>query len=251
MSSEAPLSLEVASSTPQRTFSVEEHSVWATILKTHRVLRSEQLVPSFEKGLRTLHIEDERIPDLKQVNRRLAEVTGWRGVYVKGLESAETFFPLLKRRLFPIGNFVRDRADLSYTPAPDVVHDLYGHLPLLTDGRYADFCQRFGALACAYLTEEKAFRALERFFWFTIEFGLVDTPKGRRILGAGIASSIDECAYALSSTPKVLPFDIDLICDQPYRVDQVQPTLFVLESPLQLYNSLGKLEQRVRERFSA
>ncbi len=230
---------------PSRPFTREEHETWAAILRVHRTRRVYQVVPMFDDGLRTLALDRDDIPELDDVNARLERATGWRGVYVKGLEAAESFFPLLQERRFPIGQFVRDRGDLNYTPAPDVVHDLYGHLPLLANPAYADYCQRFGALACKFRHHAGAFRQLERFFWFTIEFGLVSTPAGRRIFGAGIASSIGECEYALSDRPQVLPFDIDVIRHHEFRVDQLQPTLFLLDSPEQLYRSLGALEAAV------
>src|SRR5262249_34675152 len=147
------------------------------------------------------------------VNARLSPLTRWRGVFVVGLEDFRPFCSLLRERLFPIGNFIRSREDLNYTPAPDIVHDLYGHLPFHCDEAYADYSQRFGELACRYFEDPVRFRRLERYFWFTNEFGLVETPQGRRIFGAGIASSLGECRYALSGEPEVLPFDVARICE--------------------------------------
>jgi phenylalanine-4-hydroxylase len=180
------------------------------------------------------------------VNTKLTFLTGWKGVFVKGLEDAQGFYRLLRARQFPIGDFVRDRKDLNYTPAPDVVHDLYGHVPFHADPAYADYCQRYGELACQFLDDPRRLRMLERYFWFTIEFGLVKTPQGRRIFGAGIASSVGECAYALSDVPEVVPFEVERICAQEFRIDQMQPRLFILDSVEQLYASFPRLEAHVR-----
>lgn len=227
-------------------FSTEEHATYADIVRMHRARRDEQLVPMFLQGLKQLELDRATIPTLDEVNARLTKLTGWQGVFVKGLEDAGGFYKLLREKKFPIGHFVRDRKDLNYTPAPDVVHDLYGHIPFHTDARYADYCQRYGALACEFLDDPKRLRRLERYFWFTNEFGLVDLPQGRRIFGAGIASSLGECLYALSPEPEVLPFDVETICAQEFRIDQMQPRLFVLESIEQLYASFEKLEATVR-----
>ena len=110
---------------------------------------------------------------------------------------------------------------------------------------YADFCQRYGELACEFLDREDLLRQFERFFWFTIEFGLINTPDGKRIFGAGIVSSIGECDYALSDGPEVLPFDVDVIRNQEFRIDQMQKRLFMLESTEQLYSSLETLYEKV------
>lgn len=198
--------------------------------------------PMFMRGLEQLGLDRETIPQLDDVNAKLSALTGWRGVFVKGLEDGNGFYRLLRDRKFPIGNFVRDRRDLNYTPEPDIVHDLYGHIPFHADAAYADYCQRYGELACRYLDDPVRLRRLERYFWFTIEFGLVDLPIGRRIFGAGIASSVGECVYALSGEPEVLPFDVETICAQEFRIDQMQKRLFVLQSPQQLYDSFSKLQ---------
>lgn len=223
-------------------FTEEEHGTWAAILAAHRPLRQQQLAQLFVDGVARLELDRPTIPTLEEVNARLGKLTGWSGVFVRGLEDGGGFYTLLREKKFPIGHFVRERKDLNYTPAPDVVHDLYGHVPFHTDARYADYCQRYGELACRYLDDPERLRRLERYFWFTNEFALVETAAGRRIFGAGIASSVAECAYALSDKPEVLPFDVERICAQEFRIDQIQPRLFVLESIDQLYGSFDKLQ---------
>lgn len=238
----APSSAVAAHLSTARPFTAEEHATWGAIVSAHRERREQQLVPMFMKGLTALGLDQDTIPALEAVNERLHRLTGWRGVFVKGLEDGRGFYTLLRERLFPIGNFVRDRKDLNYTPEPDIVHDLYGHLPFHADPAYADYCQRYGELACRYLDDPERLRRLERYFWFTLEFGLVETPQGRRIFGAGIASSLKECRYSLSSEPEVLPFDVERICAQEFRIDQLQQRLFVLPSVEHLWAAFPRLQ---------
>lgn len=197
-------------------------------------------MPEFAEGLEALGITGDRVPDLDAVNAKLRRLTGWEGVPVEGLEEGESFYRMLSERKFPIGNFIRDPKDLSYTPAPDIFHDLYGHIPFYADLRYAEYCQEFGRRACLKIKDPQVFREYERFFWFTVEFGLVETPVGRRIFGAGIASSYGECEYALSNKPKVIPFDVKTIRAQEFRIDVFQETLFVFKNVNQLYQSLNQ-----------
>jgi phenylalanine-4-hydroxylase len=231
--------------TTTRPFTADEDATWGMVVRTQRPRRAEQLVPMFSKGLAQLDMDRETIPPLEQVNAKLSALTGWQGVFVKGLEDGPGFYRLLADRKFPIGNFVRDARDLNYTPAPDIIHDLYGHVPFFADARYADYCHRYGEFACRYLDDAERLRRLERYFWFTIEFGLVETPAGRRIFGAGIASSIGECVYALSGEPEVVPFDVERICAQEFRIDQMQKRLFVLPDVETLYASFEKLQATV------
>jgi len=219
-------------------FGAHEHDTWRRLYARLDHCRREQAHPLFAAGLDALGIHGDAIPALADVNRRLTALTGWRGVEVAGLEDGKSFFALLARREFPIGAFIRDAKDLSYTPAPDVFHDMYGHLPLLADRDYAAFCERFGVFASAYATSPERLREMERLFWFGVEFPLVETARGRRIFGGGILSSFGESSFSLSSEPEVLPFDVGAIMRQEYRIDEMQRRLFVLDQPATLYRCL-------------
>lgn len=231
-----------------RAYREEDHETWRLILRSHRSVRTTQICDLFIKGVEALGISDDRIPNLDEINERLVQHSGFRGVLVEGLEEGGDFYRMLSHRQFPIGNFIRDRRDLGYTPAPDIVHDLYGHLPFFVDKDYANFCQAFGELACRYLNEPNLFRQFERFFWFTVEFGLIRTPEGIRIFGAGIASSVGECNYALSGKPEIVPFEIDNIRHQEFQIDEMQKKLFCLENQSQLYTCLPELEKKIGTR---
>ncbi len=223
----------------------EGFQTWSSILNSHSKTRDQQVVDLFLNGIEYLSFSPQQIPDLKQVNEKLKTRGGFRGVFVAGLEDGKNFYRMLANKEFPIGNFIRSHKDLSYTPEPDIVHDLYGHMPFYTDPDYSRFCEEFGRAACQFLDQPQILRQFERFFWFTIEFGLVKTKNGMRIFGAGIASSVGECDYALSGKPEIIPFSVDAVRKQEFRIDQMQTKLFLLESPKQLYSSLDELIRKV------
>lgn len=112
-------------------------------------------------GLKRLGISRDEIPDIDLVNRHLMDLTGWRGVPVAGLDGGNSFYPTLARREFPLGNFIRDRDSLGYTPAPDIFHDLYGHIPFLADPDYATFCETCGKMASKYVDNVQALKRVE------------------------------------------------------------------------------------------
>ena len=229
-----------------RIFTNDEVETWQTILSAHEKTRKDQVVDIFHSGLATLDIQANKIPELWEINDTLEKKSGFSGVYVKGLEDGKSFYPMLAKRLFPVGNFIRDKRDLSYTPEPDMIHDLYGHIPFLVDNKYADFCQKIGEKACRYIDDDEKFHQFERFFWFTIEFGLVKTADGPHAFGAGIASSLGECDFALSGGPEIIDFDIELIINQEFRIDEMQKKLFLLESKDQLYECIDELVDKVK-----
>ena len=228
-----------------RVFSHDEMGTWKTVLSTHEKTRRDQIVDIFHSGLETLDIQANKIPQLWEINDTLEKINGFNGVYVTGLEDGKSFYPMLAKRLFPVGNFIRDKRDLSYTPEPDMIHDLYGHIPFLVDRDYAQFCQKIGETACRFIDDDQKFHQFERFFWFTIEFGLIKTDDGPRAFGAGIASSIGECDFALSGRPEVIDFDIELMINQEFRIDEMQNKLFILDNKEQLYGCVEELVQKV------
>ena len=230
-----------------RAFSNDEIEAWNTVLVAHEKTRKEQVVDIFHSGIKTLNIQAVTIPQLWEINDILEKRSGFKGVYVKGLEDGKSFYTMLAKKLFPIGNFIRNKSDLSYTPEPDMIHDLYGHIPFLVDKEYAAFCQKFGEVACKFIDDDEKFHKFERFFWFTIEFGLIKTNNGPRIFGAGIASSIGECEFALSSKPEIIDFDINTIINQDFRIDQMQKKLFLLRDKYQLYDSIDELVDKINK----
>lgn len=234
-----------------RAFDATEHATWSRLYERLEHCRAAQAHPMFSDGLSRLGIGPEGIPRLDDVNARLDALTGWRGVPVSGLEDGRSFFALLAERRFPIGAFIRDAKDLSYTPAPDVFHDLYGHLPLFADAAYADFCHRFGVVASRHAADPTRLRRFERLFWFGVEFPLVEVAELRelrelrelKIMGGGILSSYGESSYALSGEPERRPFDLAEIRDREYRIDEMQRVLYVLPHPEALYGCLEVFER--------
>ncbi len=233
-----------------RQFSEQEHQTWGKLFRNLQNCRNSQAHPIFAEGIAKLDLTAERIPELSEVNAKLQKLTGWQGIAVEGLEDNASFFSGMAERKFPIGNFIRDAQDINYTPAPDVFHDLYGHLPFFANRAFADFCHDFGVRAARVAESQSAMDLWGRLFWFGAEFPLIETAQGRRIFGGGILSSFGESNYALSDEPEVLEFDIELIIDRPYKIDEFQKTVFVLKAPEQLYGCLTKYEELVRMRLN-
>lgn len=226
-----------------KNFNTYENETWKILFERQAAKRTIQLADVFSEGLEKLGMTSARIPDLKDVNSRLKKLTGFEAVPVEGYVESKDFYPMLGRRQYPVGNFIRERDNLAYTPAPDVFHDLYGHVPFFADAKYAEFSADFGQRAGKFRDQPEKLREWERLYWFTAEFGLVKTPKGKRIFGAGIASSFAECAYALSDEPEVLPYDCERIRFQEFKIDELQKRIFVLNSAEELYSSLDAFEK--------
>lgn len=211
-------------------FSAEDHETWDILYVRQTKLLEGRIVRPFFDGLATLGLGEGGIPELGRLNARLVPLTGWRCVAVAGLVPDEAFFAMLGERVFPIGNFIRTRAELDYLEEPDCFHDIYGHVPLLAHAGLADAMQRFGSEGA------KAIRAgrgdgVARLYWHTIEFGLAREEGETLILGAGLASSFGEAAQSLED-PKItrLPFTIERAMATPFRHDAMQSLYLVADS---------------------
>ena len=178
-------------------------------------------------GLEKLNLSPNRVPQLFEVNKRLSQ-TGWEAVCVKGTIYVKDFFKLLSERKFPCATFIRVPEELDYLQQPDIFHEVFGHCPMLMNTAFADLIQWFGEFAEGLSNKEK--KVLSRLFWFTIEFGLINTNAGARIYGAGILSSFQETNFCLSAKPAKRMFSPELLLDSNYIYSQIQDEYFVLKS---------------------
>lgn len=191
------------------------------------------------------------IPRFDAISTRLRRATGWEIVAVPGLIPEHAFFDLLAHRRFPVTVWLREPHEFDYIVEPDVFHDLYGHVPLLFNPVFADYMQAFGAggLKAQGL---QSLALLARLYWYTVEFGLIATPRGLRASGAGILSSAGETAYSLTSMqPLRLAFDLQRVLRTPYRIDDYQQTYFVVDSFAQLFDATAPDFTPIYERVAA
>ena len=227
-------------------YSEEDQAVWA-LLTTRRTESLERTASRvFLDGMARIGLDSSSVPDLASVNQRLAAATGWSAVGVRGFIPARQFFHCLAMRRFPTTLAVRPRAQLDYLPEPDIFHDVFGHVPLHADPAFAGFLQRFGRLAAEANTEEEIER-MARLFWFTVEFGLIRERGEVRIYGSGLISSGGDATNALGPACDRRPFSLDAVVAQPFEIDRLQESLFVIDSFDQLFEAVECLALGARQ----
>jgi phenylalanine-4-hydroxylase len=224
-------------------YPAEAHDVWRLLYERRMATLRDTGSAVFLEGIERIGLAPDRVPDLAEVNQRLAARTGWAAVGVGGFIPAAQFFRSLSRRRFPTTLIVRPRAQLDYLPEPDIFHDVFGHVPLHSHPVFADFLQQFGALAAAADSDAET-TAMARLFWFTVEFGLIRESGQVKIYGSGLISSQGDAANALSDRCERRPFDLDAVVSQPFEIDRLQDVLFVLDSFDQLFEGVDRLRQR-------
>jgi len=225
-------------------YSEENHDVWGLLYQR----RMEQLRGNasrlFLDGAETIGLAPDRVPELADVNARLEPKTGWNAVPVTGFIPAHEFFLCLAHRRFPTTVIVRPREKLDYLQEPDIFHDVFGHVPLHAHPVFADFLQRFGEVAAQARTDDET-AWMARLFWFTVEFGLIREDGAVKVYGSGLISSHADAANALGPDCDRRPFDLEGVVGQDFRIDDLQPVLFVVESFDQLFDAVDEMERRV------
>ena len=232
-------------------YTADEHAVWDLLYSRQLDILADRAAPEFLDGLQTLELSRSGIPDLKRLNPALKALTGWEIVMVPHLVPDDVFFTHLANQRFPAGRFIRQRDQLDYLKEPDVFHDIFGHVPMLANPIFADYMQAYGQGGLRALNLG-TLKNLARLYWYTVEFGLINSPEGLRIYGAGIVSSFGESQYALEDTkPNRIGFNLERIMRTEYEIDQFQKSYFVINDYAQLFEATQQDFGAIYERLKA
>ena len=215
-------------------WSDEENKVWQDLAERQLKCIQGKACDEYMEGLKLLNFPKDRIPQIEEVNKVLRKETGWEIYPVPALINFDKFFALLADKKFPSATFIRKREDFDYLQEPDIFHEIFGHCAMLTNKQFAEFTHTYGKLGLAADKKDRVW--LARLYWFTVEFGLMETKDGLRIYGGGILSSPGETEYAVNSDkPERKPFDPIDILRTPYRIDIMQPIYFKIKGIQDLY----------------
>ncbi|MEL8056194.1 MAG: phenylalanine 4-monooxygenase, partial [Pseudomonadota bacterium] len=173
-----------------------EHQTWDILYDRLVKVLYDRAAPEFIDGLEALALNRGGVPNFETMSDELEKLTGWRVVAVPGLVPDEVFFDHLANKRFPAGSFIRKPDQLDYIQEPDVFHDVFGHVPMLTNPIFADYMQAYGEGGLRSL-RHASLKNLAALYWYTVEFGLIQTDQGLRIYGAGIVSSPAETKFSL------------------------------------------------------
>ena len=247
---------------PYELYTEANHEAWRRLFTRMEERWRRYANPRFLQGVDSLCLDPQRVPRLDDVNRFLSPLTGFRAKPVSGYVPSFLFFDCLRNREFPTTITIRDGATLDYLPEPDIFHDIAGHVPMHTDRSFADTLVRFGE--CAHTAAEivagipdeaekirrvsSIFKGLARFFWFTIEFGLMRGSGGLKVYGSGLLSSYGEIAHSIDS-PMVqrYPIQLEWVINQYFEIDHYQPLLFIVDSFDHLFGLVDTLDQWMRD----
>ena len=229
-------------------YTEEEHDVWKILYTRQRAQLEEIGYPVWLEAGDRIGLSAERIPKFSDLRKEIKQKTGWQPVPVEGFLDAHDYFSYLAKRQFPTVPSIRKREELEFISAPDVFHDAFGHLPMHTHPTFADFLQLFGQTALKSHTEEEMIQ-MQRLYWFTVEYCIIDYKGELRVCGSGHMSGIKEARYSLTDEVTKKPFNLDDVIHQEFNPHILQPIMFVIDSYDQLYAAMQEMAERMDEKY--
>jgi len=219
-----------------------EIETWRTVFtyleKLYPSVATKSYLDSFQllkdKGIFT----PDNIPCLQRVSEFLEQTTGFRLYPVSGLLSPKQFLQGLGSKIFYCTQYIRHPSTPFYTPEPDIIHEMLGHIPMFLDSDICEISEMIGK--ASYICSENKIKELEKLYWFTIEFGLIRMDDMYRIYGAGILSSVDEIKKINTGSENIRAFDIQrIVSDEPLITD-LQTNYYFIDSITNLKYEIKK-----------
>lgn len=233
---------------PYNSYTPADHAMWKCLFERQMEQLPAIASEAYLSGIDKVGFVADHIPNFaKETNPRLRKLTGWEVYVVPGLIPHKEFYQHLASRQFPASTWLRKPEQLDYLEEPDMFHDTFGHVPLLSNQEFCNFMADLSKVALRYIEDEEALQRLSRLYWYTVEFGLIREKGELKIYGGGIISSPGESRYSLSEDVPKLEFDVTTLLNTPYHIDRYQDHYFVIDSYDQLYGSVSEIEEMLEK----
>lgn len=231
-------------------YTPEDFEIWKILFNRQIAKLPDIASKEYLEGIKKVNFSAERIPDYEETNKLLRSYTGWQIHVVPGLIANRPFFELMQAKNFCASTWLRSFQQLDYLEEPDMFHDIFGHVPLLSNQSVCHFLEELARIALRFVESEDAVEIISRIYWFTVEFGLIKEDGQLKIYGAGILSSSGESTYCLlDPTPQRVPFNVTEIFDTPYIKEHYQDKYFIIDSYRQLFDSIPEIESALEKRM--
>ena len=127
-------------------YSYIDHACWRFIMKISLAFFSQHADKIYKEGLEETGITLDKIPKINSINKKLKKF-GWSAVCVRGFIPPQIFMEFQSLKILPIAADMRHHKHLTYTPAPDIVHEAAGHAPIIANQEYSKYLMDYGEIA--------------------------------------------------------------------------------------------------------
>jgi phenylalanine-4-hydroxylase len=229
------MSYKPGSPIPTAPYTDVEHGVWKKIWEALRPAHREHACAEYLDCVERLAFDDDRIPQLDEVSRKVEAISGFRLEPVAGLVEPRVFLESLARGVFLSTQYIRHYSTPLYTPEPDVAHEIIGHAVTLASKRLAELNRLFGE-AVSRTDVAGDLDRLARVYWFTIEFGVLRENGELKAYGTGLLSSAGELAEMHKA--ELRPLNLDVAANSVFDPTHYQAVLFCADSFDEMYERL-------------
>src|SRR5215213_50231 len=220
---------------PDAPYTPEEHGVWRAICDALGPAHRRHACAEYLECLGRLELPRDRIPQMREVTRKVEDISGFRLEPVAGLVEPRVFLESLADGVFLSTQYIRHHSTPLYTPEPDVAHEVIGHAVTLASTPFAELNRLFGE-AVSRTKDAAELDRLARVYWFTIEFGVLREDGRIKAYGTGLLSSAGELAEMHKA--ELRPLNIEAAADHVYDPTHFQAFLFCADSFDQMYETL-------------
>jgi len=209
-------------------YTPEEHAVWRHVLQKLKPLHEKWACSWYKEGWRKMNIREEHIPQIREVSTQLEQINGFSLEPIHGLVQPREFLIKLSQNVMLCTQYIRHPSKPEFTPEPDIIHEVLGHVPMFTHPDINELQQMIGKAAMT--ATEQQLEWLNRIYWFTIEYGLICEQGDIKAFGAGLLGGIKDLTNALSGKARITLFDLKTVITTDYNYSCEQPQFFVMES---------------------
>ena len=228
-----------------KNYTEEDFKVWNILFTRQLIILNGIVADEFIVALNDLNFTPDKIPNFNQINNTLKNITGWVIKTVPNISPPKDFFFYLSKKKFTTTCWLRSISQIDYLEEPDMFHDVFAHVPLLSNKEYTSFFMEIGQIAMSIIEDPIKLKKLQRIYWFTIEFGLIKKDKKFKIYGAGIISSKEESKNVLSNKSLKKKFNVKKVMNHSFRIDIVQDTYYYIDSFKELTLSLNEIRENI------
>ena len=140
-----------------RKYTAEDQSVYRYIMRQLKdFLSKHAYAPYYLRGLKETGITIDRIPRISDIDKMLKKL-GWRAVPVSGFIPPSAFMEFQLKNILPIASALRTVDHISYTPAPDIIHEASGHTPFLIHPVFNSFLKKYAKVVSQAITNKQDF----------------------------------------------------------------------------------------------
>lgn len=228
-----------------KNYTEEDFKVWNILFTRQLIMLNGIVADEFIVALNDLNFTPDKIPNFNEINNILKNITGWVIKTVPNISPPKEFFFYLSKKKFTTTCWLRSISQIDYLEEPDMFHDVFAHVPLLSNKEYTSFFMEIGQIAMSVIEDPIKLKKLQRIYWFTIEFGLIKKDKKFKIYGAGIISSKEESKNVLSNKSLKKKFNVKKVMNHSFRIDIVQDTYYYIDSFKELTLSLNEIRENI------